>query len=66
MSEKYFSDELLNAIEDFIDAKSGQDWASQQKPYSRSLFEVATKNVDEKRDKLKEKLTAMSWALSAK
>lgn len=58
--------ELLEAIENFIDAKLGLNCAMQQKPFNHGVFEQAQKRVAEKKNDLHDKICDLTWVASAK
>ena len=66
MSQKTLDIELIESIENFVDAKLAQDWATRQKPFSDGLFQEATKQVAEKKDKLHREILHLTWVASAK
>lgn len=61
MSQKTIDVELLEAVENFVDAKFAMEWANQQKPFNDGVFQVAVKQVAEKKKELHTKLLQLTW-----
>jgi phage-related tail fiber protein len=66
MSQETIDKELVKAIEDFVDAKLSEDWATRQKPFNHGLVEAANKLVVERKDLMHKQILQLTWAASAK
>lgn len=66
MSKKPIDVELVEAIENFVDAKIAVDWATRQKPFSQGLFEAAEKLAVQKKDEMRTKILHLTWIASAR
>jgi RecJ-like exonuclease len=66
MSQKTINIELLSAIENFVDAKLAQDWATRQKPFSHGLFEESKKLVAQRKDELHTRIYQLTCGASSR